>query len=1034
MKKRVYLFMMVFAMILFPSSIFAKTISVNNEDELLEGLNSYQTGDTIELNNDIDYTTDNIIDIKKELNIDLNGHNLTYNFSSDKAFNIIKSEFSIRNSGKTGEFNLVNTYASTGSYAFNVDGILVFSDVDINYTSKNTSYMIYVVNGAFYTDQVNLSLNEKANSLIINYVKNDKIRYGINDTNIYIRSKVGGTCLSIGNAELKLNNVLIKSEISIAFNAIAISGSSDVEISGNSIIDLSSIKDKTIYGIKTNNNSDNGSVITINNVIIKTNDKSTSYNIYGSGAKWIINDGEFYNKVAVSENTITAGKYKVAPSAQFIKEGKVFKLNENSGFYEVVDGKYEARINNIGYFKISDAINDVKENKKTTITIMSDIEEITIPKGKNIVLNNKSRKKVKKVINNGTLTTMYNLESDIINNGTINIKTRVGSVVNDGILNIQSNGVISGHLTNNSTITKIDKGIILGEIINNGTISEISGGSFKYSSSIKKSILEGYHLYKTKDSSYGDLETVYKDDLVESVSNGYYYTSYKVAAANATKENPAKLLKDIKKTSSEKYTSGTYYLDLNEHVITFTGEKKSNPQGIEINGAKLYLSGKGTINYTGNEVMFYVRGTDNIFEQDHTKLVIGENVTVNALNAIGVAMYTSLGKDKYGVNVTIDGRINAVTSLYVNGQYEISNENGPVFNITKTAKLNGTIYASGYATWNIEGNVTGSSAIYIKTGILNVTDGIITGTGEKSEYKYDGNGYYATGDALVVDNSFSTSPVINITGGTFNSTNASAVGSYAYNKETGLADNSLALTKLLKGGNYNTDISNLIADNYYYRVENNRWYVEAYDRDIEINVIEENKKVDEITIGVTSREEAKDIIISSIESNEELKDVIANKNVDIKVEVDAITPSDEVKENIISKLNKDSKIIGYFDISIGIYEKNSNTKIGNLKELNDKMNITIALPSEYQNTNKKYNRTYYIIREHDGVYESIPAVVSSDGLYVTFKTDKFSTYAAAYTDTLNPQTSDDILLYTALSIICLSGLLLAYKYRKNFNN
>ena len=106
-------------------------------------------------------------------------------------------------------------------------------------------------------------------------IKNDKIRYGINDTNIYIRSKVGGTCLSIGNAELKLNNVLIKSEISIAFNAIAISGSSDVEISGNSIIDLSSIKDKTIYGIKTNNNSDNGSVITINKVIIKTNAKTT---------------------------------------------------------------------------------------------------------------------------------------------------------------------------------------------------------------------------------------------------------------------------------------------------------------------------------------------------------------------------------------------------------------------------------------------------------------------------------------------------------------------------------------------------------------------------------------------------------------------------------------------------------------------------------------------------------------------------------------------------------------------------------------
>ena len=1027
MKKRVYLFILVFTFIFLPSNIFAKTINVKNENEFLNALNSYTSEDQIVLSNDITYNAKDTLTIAKELTIDLNGHDLNYSFNVSNGIVVSKSALTIRNSMETGEFNLINNYSDVYEEAILVDGVLVFSDVKVNYTSSKSYYMVYINDGKFYTDTTTITLNDSARFVVFNYVKGNRINYNLSDTNIYINSKniTNGAALTMGNADIKLSDVVIKTnDISATYTGISVSDDSVLEIDGNSVIDLSSITDKKLYGIKATS-----SKVIINNILIKTNDYKNSNSIYNSGSTFSIIDGEFYNIVKPSTSSITGGKYKVQPGVQYLKEGSAFKLNEETGFYEVVSGKYEARIGDVGFVKIEDAISSTD---KATIYIMSDIDEIVIPQNKKITLYNLSKKKVNKIINNGELEIIfYDLLANIENKGTLVVNKKVASIVNDGLLTIKRDGVISGTLTNNATIDEINLGTYLDKIINNGTINKITGGSFKDITTIKSLLSSDYDIYKTYNSTYGELNSVFAKDDVEAISNGYYYTSYKTASLNATKNNPAKLLKNIVKDSDSLY-DGEYYLDLNNYNMTFSG--KTNGYGMSLSGAKLYIMGTGVIDFTGTDTMFYVRGSYSETVHDFTALNIGENVTVNALNGMGAAMYTSGGKDKYGVNVTINGTINAATTLYVNGQYEISNENGPVFNVTKTAKLNGPIYAAGYATWNIEGNVTGDSAIYIKTGILNVTDGVITGTGEKSEYKYDGSGMYTTGDALVVDNSFSTSPVINITGGTFNSTNASAVGSYAYNNKTGLVDNRLALTKLLKGGNYNTDISNLIADNYYYRVENNRWYVEAYDRDIEINVIEENKKVDEITIGVTDREEAKDIIISSLESNEELKDVIANKNVDIKVEVDAISPSDEVKENIISKLNKDSKIIGYFDISIGIYEKNSNTKIGNLKELNDKMNITIALPSEYQNTNKKYNRTYYIIREHDGVYESIPAVVSNDGLYVTFKTDKFSTYAVAYTDTLNPQTSDDILLYTALSIICLSGLLVAYKYRKNFNN
>jgi hypothetical protein len=80
------------------------------------------------------------------------------------------------------------------------------------------------------------------------------------------------------------------------------------------------------------------------------------------------------------------------------------------------------------------------------------------------------------------------------------------------------------------------------------------------------------------------------------------------------------------------------------------------------------------------------------------------------------------------------------------------------------------------------GTITGATGIYTKSGSLTVEGGIITGNGNKADYEYTGDGWNATGDALVVDNCGypGGEPTVSITGGTFISEKAQAVGSYAY--------------------------------------------------------------------------------------------------------------------------------------------------------------------------------------------------------------------------------------------------------------
>ena len=118
----------------------------------------------------------------------------------------------------------------------------------------------------------------------------------------------------------------------------------------------------------------------------------------------------------------------------------------------------------------------------------------------------------------------------------------------------------------------------------------------------------------------------------------------------------------------------------------------------------------------------------------------------------------------------------------------------------------------------------------------------------------------------------------------------------------------------------------------------------------------------------------------------------------------------------------------------------------NLHELTEKVNLTVAVPKDIPAVAEGYTRTYYILREHNGVVEKLETTLSKDGMNLTFATDKFSTYGIVYLDnktpvtedeeTENPKTYDGITNYVVIggiSIVTLAGVCFYISKKRLFN-
>lgn len=105
-----------------------------------------------------------------------------------------------------------------------------------------------------------------------------------------------------------------------------------------------------------------------------------------------------------------------------------------------------------------------------------------------------------------------------------------------------------------------------------------------------------------------------------------------------------------------------------------------------------------------------------------------------------------------------------------------------------------------------DSDVTGKTAVYVKSGDVTIDGGTFTGTGAKADFSHNGNGVNITGDAVVIENCGypGGAPTATITDGKFVSDNAEAVASYAY------GSGNEAIDEIISGGEFSSDVSDLV--------------------------------------------------------------------------------------------------------------------------------------------------------------------------------------------------------------------------------
>ncbi|WP_455192720.1 YDG domain-containing protein [Gemmiger sp.] len=136
---------------------------------------------------------------------------------------------------------------------------------------------------------------------------------------------------------------------------------------------------------------------------------------------------------------------------------------------------------------------------------------------------------------------------------------------------------------------------------------------------------------------------------------------------------------------------------------------------------------------------------------------------------------------------------------------------------------------------------------------------------------------------------------------------------------------------------------------------------------------------------------------------DELAQIADGASVDIALTVKEANVPDEVK-TAMAQAAKGCTIGQYLDISLFKYMTvNGSQQAGvPLHTTRDALTISVAVPDALINTNSAVNRTYCIVRRHDGAITVLDAAFDAASKTLTFKTDRFSDYAIAYKDTAVP--------------------------------
>ncbi len=181
-------------------------------------------------------------------------------------------------------------------------------------------------------------------------------------------------------------------------------------------------------------------------------------------------------------------------------------------------------------------------------------------------------------------------------------------------------------------------------------------------------------------------------------------------------------------------------------------------------------------------------------------------------------------------------------------------------------------------------------------------------------------------------------------------------------------------------------------------------------------------------------------VVENLLSDEQKEAVKDGATVFIKTTASKIEPTDEDKKLVEAQLNSTNTVAMYLNLKVlASVTKADNTKVGEdvtVSETGTPVKFTVALDDSFINTKNTVDRTYQVVRIHNGVVDVLPATFDADSKTITFETDKFSTYALMYTDTpkasKTPATADgmNVTVYGGVAVISVLAVGLLFFFKK----
>lgn len=569
----------------------------------------------------------------------------------------------------------------------------------------------------------------------------------------------------------------------------------------------------------------------------------------------------------------------------------------------------------------------------------------------------------------GYVGVIYNYGITTINNGEfVNFSTgRYAQVVFTGMAEgYESHLTINGGVfTNNNTRYSTANVLWAYGKATKANLTIVGG---KYNKEVKKSYLEDdYTCTKNQDGVY----VIEKKPVIATIGDIEYY-SFKDAIANANDGDTVKLLANVSLSKGAVLdknitldlggktirASNKYVLDIYSNVVIKNGTVKS--YGFKSNNGTIWLNKSASL----------IVESDTIIEVKSNKSYSGFDICFNT--------------DCDGASLTVKGTLKGENGVTVNGSILTNNTvniDGATIDVTGHG-----LYLAGVATTNISNTKinAGSTAIEIRAGKLNIKDGTYTSAGE-FKTSPNGNGTTVDGAAIAISQHTTKLPIeVTIDGGLFKGEYSLYEANVQGNDEESLANVKIKINggdfddkffiednaeKSIKGGKYSVDVSKYLISGYNV-AKINETYSVVKDGG-KISVTSPTPTVDETTYDEVKKAQRdsngillKTDLVNALQSDD--KDML-NKQTPSNAKLDTIVPLD-----------------------INLYSVDENGVQTKITSLNSPITINMYLPDGVVNSIKNA-KTIKVARFHGDVLTMLDATLN--GNILTFKTDKFSTYA-----------------------------------------